>query len=214
MCIPKGEKIMLLVQKRFHVFNPVDGGTQQLYNMLWDYDLSPMAKSVLLPPPQIGMLAGRMGVPGFGGTSTTENPLGWDRDDLNPDVHEEGVELKRTTLWLMDDLAFLCKKYNIYGQYHSKEVIDLSKYPEEKWPIYEKTARDFYFKVFEPKDIPDDPDEPVSSDSDLDSSDDDFDPDSTETEMLDSTTDFKEDEKEMKRIISFFAKMPKVTKLV
>ena len=51
MCIPKGEKIMLLVEKRFHIENPIDGGTQQLYNMLWDYDLSPMAKSVLLPPP-------------------------------------------------------------------------------------------------------------------------------------------------------------------
>ena len=159
-------------------------------------------------------MVGRMGIPGFDGTSTTENPLGWDRDDLNPDVPEEGVELKRTTLWLMDDLAFLCKRYNVYGQYHSKEIIDLSKYPEEKWPIYEKTARDFYFKVFEPKDIPDDPDEPSSSDSDLDSSDDDFDPISTETDLLDSTTDFKEDEEEMKRIISFFAKMPKVTKLV
>lgn len=177
------------------MFNPIDGGTQQLYNMLWDYDLSPLAKSVLLPPPPMGgMMVGRMGVFGFGGTSSTENPLGWDRGDLNPDVPEEGVELKRTTCWLMDDLAFLCKKYNIYGQYHSKEIIDLSKYPEEKWPIYEKTARDFYFKVFEPKDIPDDPDEPVSSDSDLDSSDDDFDPISTETDLLDSTTDFKEDE--------------------
>lgn len=54
MCIPQGERIMLLVQKRFHVFNPVDGGTQQLYNMLWDVDLSPLAKSVLLPPPIIG----------------------------------------------------------------------------------------------------------------------------------------------------------------
>jgi hypothetical protein len=51
MCIPKGEKIMLLVEKRFHIENPIDGGSQQLYNMLWDYDLSPMAKRVFLPPP-------------------------------------------------------------------------------------------------------------------------------------------------------------------
>lgn len=155
-----------------------------------------------------------MGIPGFGGTSTTENPLGWDRDDLNPDVPEEGVELTRTTLWLIDDLEFLCKRYYVCGQHQSKEIIDLSKYPEEKWPIYEKTARDFYFKVFAPNDNPDDPDEPSSSDSDWDSTDDDFDPISTETDLLDSTTDFKEDEEEMKRIISFFAKMPKVTKLV
>ena len=27
MCLPKGERIMLLVEKRFHVENPVDGGT-------------------------------------------------------------------------------------------------------------------------------------------------------------------------------------------
>ena len=133
---------------------------------------------------------------------------------MNPDVPEEGVELKRTTLWLIDDLEFLCKRYNVCGQYHSKEIIDLSKYQEEKWPIYEKTARDFYFKVFAPNDNPDDPDEPSSSDSDWDSTDDDFDPISTETDLLDSTTDFKEDEEEMNKIISFFAKMPKVTGLV
>ena len=27
LCIPKGEDIMLMVEKRFHVLNPVDGGT-------------------------------------------------------------------------------------------------------------------------------------------------------------------------------------------
>ena len=62
MCIPKGEKIMLLVRKKFHVDNPIDGGTQQLYNMLWDYDLSPIAKSVLLPPPDIQSWKSRLGV--------------------------------------------------------------------------------------------------------------------------------------------------------
>lgn len=41
MCLPKGEPIMLLVERRFHVANPVDGGTQQLYNMLWEVDLDP-----------------------------------------------------------------------------------------------------------------------------------------------------------------------------
>lgn len=58
MCIPKGEKIMLLVEKRFHIDNPIDGGTQQLYNMLWDYDLSGIVNGtrmdqpskVILPP--------------------------------------------------------------------------------------------------------------------------------------------------------------------
>ena len=148
MCLPKGEKIMLLVRKQFHVDNPIDGGTQQLYNMLWDYDLSPLAKSVLLPPPLFGKST-RLGISG-GGQSTSQT-LGWNWDDLNPDVPEEGIDLMRTTCWLMDDLDFLCKRYVLCGQYHSKEIIDLSKYPEDKWPIYEKTARDFYFKVFDPR---------------------------------------------------------------
>ena len=50
MCIPKGERIMLLVEKRFHIENPIDGGTQQLYNMLWDVDLTPLKHKVILPP--------------------------------------------------------------------------------------------------------------------------------------------------------------------
>ena len=130
--------------------------------MLWDYDLSPLAKSVLLPPPLSG--------------KSTSKTLGWDYGNLNPDVPEGGIDLMRTTCWLMDDLEFLCKRYSIYGQYQSKEIIDLSKYPEEKWPIYEKTARDFYFKVFKPKDVEEDEgDEIISSDSDLDDIDD-FDP--------------------------------------
>ena len=58
MCIPKGEEIMLLVEKRFHIVDPIDGGTQQLYNMLWDYDLTPKAGKVILPkpPPRLGMV--------------------------------------------------------------------------------------------------------------------------------------------------------------
>ena len=28
MCLPKGENIMLLVEKRFHIDDPIDGGTQ------------------------------------------------------------------------------------------------------------------------------------------------------------------------------------------
>ena len=169
--------------------------------MLWDYDLSPLAKSVLLPPPLSG--------------KSTSKTLGWDYGNLNPDVPEGGIDLMRTTCWLMDDLEFLCKRYSIYGQYQSKEIIDLSKYPEEKRVIYEKTARDFYFKVFEPKDKPEIEPEPEydSSDTDL-SYMDEFDQDSTDTDLIDSTTDFKEDEEEMNKIIAFFAKIPKVTGLV
>ena len=211
MCIPEDEKIMLLVEKRFHIDHPIDGGTQQLYNMLWDYDLSPMAKSVLLPPPQVGQT--RLGV--TNGDVPTTLPIGWDWDDLNPDVPEGGLELCRRTCWLQDDLFFLCQRYNLDGEYHSKEIIDLSKYPDEKQPIYEKTARDFYFKVFDPKEKLDPDPDPDWDSSDTDLSDmDEFDPDSTDTRMLDSTTDFQEDEEEMNKIIAFFAKMPKITGLV
>ena len=211
MCLKKDEKIMLLVEKRFHVFNPIDGGSQQLYNMLWDYDLSPMAKSVLLPPPIFGNP--RLGT-GTGDLPTTL-PTGWDWDDLNPDVPEGGIDLCRRTCWLQDDLFFLCQRYNLEDEYHSKEILDLSKYPEDKRPIYEKTARDFYFKVFDPKDKGDPEPEPGWDSTDTDISDmDEFDPDSTDTTMLDSTTDFKEDDEEMNKIIAFFAKMPKVTGLV
>ena len=180
--------------------------------MLWDYDLSPMAKSVFLPPPDTQSWQSRLGV-----DTPQQLPvnLGWDFDDLNPDVPEEGIDLMRTTCWLIDDLHFLCKKYVLCGQYKSKEIIDLSKYPEVKWPIYEKTARTFYFKVFDPREEEDPDHDPEWDSSDTDLLDmDDFDPDSTETEMLDSTKDFKEDDEEMNKIIAFFAKMPKVTGLV
>jgi hypothetical protein len=103
----------------------------------------------------------------------------------------------------------------LIDEYHSREIIDLSKYPEDKRPIYEKTARDFYFKVFDPKEKGDPEPEPGWDSTDTDISDmDEFDPDSTDTQMLDSTTDFQEDEEEMNKIIAFFAKMPKVTGLV
>jgi hypothetical protein len=98
---------------------------------------------------------------------------------------------------------------------HCKEQLDLSKYSDEKRSIYEKTARDFYFKLFDPKERPNPDLEPEWDSSDTDLSDmDDFDPDSTDTQMLDSTTDFQEDKEEMNKIIAFFAKMPKVTGLV
>jgi hypothetical protein len=150
------------------------------------------------------------------GVAPTSQQLGWNWNDLNPDVPENGLELCRRTCWLQDDLFFLCQRYNLEGEYHSKEIIDISKYPEEKQGIYEKTARDFYFKVFDPKDIEDEDDEDGDFDStDTDISDmDDFDIDSTDVKMLDSTTNFKEDDEEMNRIIAFFAKMPKVTEMV
>ena len=213
MCIPKGESIMLLVEKRFHVENPIDGGTQQLYNMLWDVDLSPVAKSVLLPPPEIGRSSPRLS--SSSGTGQDIAPdKGWDWDDLNPDVPLDGVELCRRTLWLTDDLEFLCKRFKLCGQWHSKEILDLSKHPEEKRYLYAKTARDFYFEVFEP--IEDEDSDAPSSDSDLDPDDwdDDEDEDSTTTNMLDSTLDFQKDEEDMNKIIAFFANRPKVTNLV
>ena len=70
-----------------------------------------------------------------------------------------------------------------------------------------------YFKVFEPKDYVED--ETVSSDSELIDIDepDDFDP-IDGNGMIDSTLDIEEDDKEMNKIIAFFANMPKVTGLV
>ena len=71
MCIPKNEKIMLLVEKRFHIEDPIDGGTQQLYNMLWDADLSILKgkdnrifvpQKVILPPHGAQAPKPRMGV--------------------------------------------------------------------------------------------------------------------------------------------------------
>lgn len=133
---------------------------------------------------------------------------------MNPDMPSTGLDLCRRTLWLQDDLHYLCRRYDLDGECHYPEIIDLSNIPEEKQDRYAKTAREFYFKVFTRKDV-DEPDEPISSDSDLDpDEDDDFDFDSTQSGMLDSTLNFEEDDEEMKKIIAFFAKMPKVTGLV
>jgi len=220
MCLKKGEKIMLLVEKRFHIENPIDGGTQQLYNMLWDVDLSALKgkedrihvpPKVILPPS--GAQFPRMAAPQ---ETILPSETSWDKDKLNPGVPAEGgIDLCRRTLWFQDDLNFLCKKYYLMDECKFyPEIIDLTKYPEEKRSIYAKTAREFYFKVFEPKETEDDEDiEIISSDSDLDD-DDDFDIDSTDIGLLDSTLDFEEDEEEMNKIIAFFAKMPKVTGLV
>ena len=218
MCLQKGEKIMLLVEKRFHIDDPIDGGTQQLYNMLWDVDLSVLKgdervfnPSKVILPKKLGGRSQRLGV-----VQSEECPTRWDRNDLNPGfVKETGIDLCRRTLWFQDDLDFLCKKYNLLNECVFKpEIVDLSKFPESKQELYAKTAREFYFKVFEPKDMgEDEDDEMASSDSDLDEYDG-FDSDDTELGMLDSTTDFEEDDEEMKKIIAFFAKMPKVTGLV
>ena len=224
MCIPKGERIMLLVEKRFHITDPVDGGTQQLYNMLWDYDLSALVKGerilnpgkVILPPPMSGK-SPRLGIVLNEDSDNTR----WDKNDINPAFDKEnGIDLCRRTCWLADDLLFLGKKYYLINQEEYPdlqteypEIIDLSKYPEEKRDIYAKTARTFCFKVFEPKDIEDEDDEIISSDSDLDDFDG-FDIDSTQIGLLDSTLDFEQEDEKMNKIIAFFAKMPKVTGLV
>ena len=111
-------------------------------------------------------------------------------------------------------MLFLCQRYYLDDEYHSTEVIDVSRYPDEKKDIYAKTAREFYFRTFVPKYVDEDV-ELVSSDSDLDDLDStDFDFDSTQLGELDSTLDFVEDDEEMNKIIAFFAKMPKVTGLV
>lgn len=219
MCLKKGERIMLLVEKRFHIENPIDGGTQQLYNMLWDVDLSALKgedrihvpPKVILPP--VGAQFPRLPASPEGNTLPETS---WNTDKLNPDIPPEGgIDLCRRTLWFQDDLNFLCKKYYLMDEcVFYPEQVDVSKYPEDKKDLYAKTAREFYFKIFEPKETEDDEDtEIISSDSDLDG-DDDFDIDSTGIGMLDSTLDFEEDEKEMNKIIAFFAKMPKVTGLV
>ena len=126
-----------------------------------------------------------------------------------------GIDLCRRTLWFQDDLEFLCKRYYLESEcVFYPEIGDVSNIPPEKHNIYSKTAREFYFKVFEPKERDED-DEVVSSDSDLDDLDStDFDFDSTQLGELDSTLDFAEDDEEMNKIIAFFAKMPKVTGLV
>lgn len=189
--------------------------------MLWDVDLSAMIgedridepPNVILPPWScVEDKPKDRGKP-----FVSPGPKPWD-SDVNPNIPAGGLDLCRSTLWLEnfhDDLYYLCQRYVLCGQHHSKEIIDLSKYPEDKWPIYEKTARDFYFKVFDPKDKPGPEPEPGFDSSDTDLSYlDEFDPDSTDTQMLDSTTDFQEDDEEMNKIIAFFAKMPKVTGLV
>ena len=166
MCIPKDEPIMLLVEKRFHIDNPVDGGTQQLYNMLWEYDIEPEAEKCILPPN-----AGSKPRLGINTNVPVETTTAWGLNDLNPSVPEAGVDLSRKTLWLEDDLNFLCKRYDLEDEYVSTEVMDISKVPDEKKELYEKSAREFHFKVFEPKYIDEDVDI-ISSDSDLDDLDD------------------------------------------
>lgn len=174
VCIPKGEQIMLLVEKHFYITDPIDGGTQQLYNMLWDVDLEPVVNKVYLPPGQ--NFKPRMGVP----SEPIQYPTAWKKDDLNPGVPADGIELLRKTLWFRDDLDFLCKRYDLDGQYVSKEIVDLTNVPEDKKELYEKTARTFYFRIFTPKYVDNDDVEVVSSDSDLDDfDDDDFEIDST-----------------------------------
>lgn len=180
--------------------------------MLWDVDLSVLNGDTRIYEPTKCILPPR---------SESRLPVkdekpGWGRDQLNPDFPETGLDLCRRTLWFQDDLNFLCKKYYLDDECEFfPEILDLDKYPEAKRDIYAKTAREFYFKVFTPKDTDeeDDDEDVASSESDFDE-DDGFDSDGTDVGMLDSTLDFEEDDEEMNKIISFFAKMPKVTGLV
>lgn len=141
--------------------------------MLWDYDLSPAVHKVKLPPP--GSFQSRLAAP----DSDTSFSTSWGWEDLNPDIPVAGIELARRTVWLQDDLFYICRKYYMESEEPYPEILDLTKYPEDKRDIYAKTARTFHFITFMPKDIEDE-EEVVSSDSDLDDlDDDDFDIDST-----------------------------------
>ena len=132
--------------------------------MLWDYDLSPDPEKVRIAAEKI--------------------------QSLNPDMPASGeLDLCRRTLWFEDDLAFLLKRYKNLGQLEFPEIIDVSKYPEEKQEIYEKTARQFVFQLFEPLEIIPDV-EPPDEDEDDPPEDLDFDPDDTELNDLDPTLDF------------------------
>lgn len=177
--------------------------------MLWDCDLDPQRSKVILPK-------GHNFSPRIAGVThkTEEYPNAWNFQDLNPDLPESGIDLSRKTLWFMDDLQFLCKRYDLSKEYVSDEIVDLTNIPEDKQEIYKKTSRTFYFRTFVPKYVDEDV-EVVSSESDLDDlEEEDFELDSTQMGLLDSTLDFEEEDDKMNKIIAFFAKMPKVTGLV
>lgn len=175
MCGLLDETIFLLVEKRFTVRQPIDGGTQQLYSMLWDVDLGPKAKKCLIPDPTLA-------------NSTWFDPnRGF---DPNPDVKESEFVLTRRTLWLQDDLSNLGRKYAVVGQQVYTERLDLSKIPEDRRPNHDH-PRDFCLLELEP--IPQQAD---SSGSELDSSTAEsaiggFDLDSTQSGQLDSTLDLE-----------------------
>ena len=178
--------------------------------MLWDVDLSALVDGnrisrpdeVILPPmgrtqTQRTGLQSRMQAP----TQDSEN-TSWDWDALNPTMPSQGgIELCRRTLWFMDDLNFLCRRYELVDECACfPEVVDVSKVPDDRKDRWAKTAREFYFKIFSPKDIDEDDeqeDSTISSDSDLDPDE----LDSTELEVLDSTLDFEQEDEEMKKAV-------------
>lgn len=102
----------------------------------------------------------------------------------------------------MDDLNFLCRRYELVDECACfPEVVDVSKVPDDRKDRWAKTAREFYFKIFSPKD---DIDEDEEGDDSTISSDSELDPDeldSTELEMLDSTLDFEQEDEEMKKAV-------------
>lgn len=187
--------------------------------MLWDVDLSALVDGnrisrpdeVILPP---------MGAqfppdeprPRMQAPTQDSETTSWNWDALNPTMPAQGgIELCRRTLWFIDDLNFLCRRYELVDECACfPEIVDVSRVPDEKKDRWAKTAREFYFKIFSPKDIDEEDeqeDSTISSDSDLDPDE----LDSTELEMLDSTLDFEQEDEEMKNAVSLLANIPKVT---
>ena len=108
MCGVLHQPIMLLVEKRFHIENPIDGGTQQLYNILWDYDLSPERQECIVTSENDEMESRSQ--PSVKPTSYNPPKVKdlhkldkwrkWRNKKFNPDMPDDGIWLSRKTVWL------------------------------------------------------------------------------------------------------------------
>lgn len=130
-----GEEIMLLVEKRFHITDPIGGGSQQLYNMLWDVDLRPNPVKCYVPLKEDGVAKTdfvnhvertRRIKP----TSYNPPPLiplyesewtNFRNNMFNPNMPSDGIWLARGTLWLQDDLLHLSKRFALIDEYYQYE---------------------------------------------------------------------------------------------
>ena len=201
MCGVLHEPIMLMVEKRFHIFKPIDGGTQQLYNMLWDVDLDPKINRCYLPSKMEARLPSRV--------KDDDENNGW--SDANQNIVESDLWLSRRTLWFIDDLKHLGKRFILDGECHYTEILDFTNVDESR--AKKMKPREFYFKTFLPKKVEEEEEEAESTESDIELDMDEF--DSTDSEMVaDPNLDFDAEDDEMKKILAFFANMPKVTGLV